>query len=404
MQRPKSKPALETITIAEKLLSETFGHPVYLGDAEDLGGGKLAQVYRFNVLDAPSDAPASVIVKQVRSTAEVIYAPDSAREPAWTFFNDWASLKFLSSNTDGDSLSPKFLAGDRATGLFVMEDLGTGMRLDHFLLGHDPLAAENALIEYAALHGRLHALTFGKQKNFVRIRKSLGPHVEESGYYTYDWLAPAFYKTTELLGIAPMRGVDAELALLKQSLLYPGPFLTYTQGDTCPDNCLFVNSIWRLLDFEGGMFDAALKEGVYGRMHFPTCWCVYRMPEYIPLRMEAAYRAELAKGCPAASDDTLFYHAVVEACIYWMLAWEGMHMFSLAARLETDRYLVAATDRQRLLMRFEDAAQATEAFGHLEAIGTTARAIATKLRTLWPEADAVPYYPAFRKEAETCSD
>ena len=35
--------------------------------------------------------------------------------------------------------------------------------------------------------------------------------------------------------------------------------------------------------------------------------------------MEIAYRAELAKGCPEAADDTLFFRSVVEACAYWAI-------------------------------------------------------------------------------------
>lgn len=136
-----------------------------------------------------------------------------------------------------------------------------------------------------------------------------------------------------------------------------------------------------------------LLEGVYGRMHFPTCWCVYRLPEQIPLRMEAAYRAELVKGCPAASDDRLFYHAVADACTFWMLDW--YHEFPLSDLLTKDRMIVTSTVRQRLLVRAAVLAQVTEEVGHMEAIGATVRAIATKLRALWPEADTLPYYPAF---------
>ena len=151
----------------------------------------------------------------------------------------------------------------------------------------------------------------------------------------------------------------------------------------------------RLLDFEGGMFSHALKEGVYGRIHFPTCWCVYRMPEHVPLRMEEAYRAELVKGCPAAADDRLFYRAVVDACALWMLDW--YHEFPLAQLLEQDRMIVTSTVRQRFLMRSEILARTTEEFGHLEAFGETVRAIATKLSEVWtPDEYAMPYYPAFR--------
>jgi hypothetical protein len=128
----------------------------------------------------------------------------------------------------------------------------------------------------------------------------------EDGTFTYEWLAPTLYRAAEVLGVTPARGVEQEVAALKASLLHPGPFLSLIQGDSCPDNCLFIGSTPRLVDFEDGLFDHALKEGVYGRMHFPTCCYVYRLPEPLPHRMEAAYRVELIRGCPEASDDRLF--------------------------------------------------------------------------------------------------
>ena len=416
MARTKTQASQETIALAEKLLSETFGGCIRLDDGDDLGGSKRSLVYRFKILDGPGDAPASVIVKQAHSTADAAYQPDSPTLPAWTLFNDWASLQFLNQLPNVEKLAPQFYCGDRASGLFIMEDLGSGLRLDQLLQGDDAVAAESALIEFAAIHGRLHAMTIGMEDEFLRIREMLGPSKDDSDYYDYTWLAATLHDTVALLDIKLAKGADAELAALAVAMQHPGPFLAFTQGDSCPDNCLYIGSALSsetsqgehtkaqgtkmqaqtdlcLLDFEGGMFRHALVEGVYGRMHFPTCWCVYRLPKQIPSRMEAAYRAELVKGCPAASDDRLFYHAVAEACALWMLDW--YHEFPLSELLEEDRKIVTSTVRQRLLVRSDTLAQVTEEAGHMEAIGATVRAIATKLRTLWPEADALPYYPAF---------
>ena len=418
MSRPKTPPSQETITIAERLLTQTFGSTIRLDGGDNLLGSDRSKVYRFQVLGGQGNAPTSVIVKQANSTSDAAYDPNSATIPAWTLFNDWAALQFLEQFTTSHTarLAPQFYCGDRASGLFIMEDLGSGKRLDQLLLGDDPLVAESALVEYAAVHGRLHALTVGRQEEFLHQRKALGPVEYETDYYDYTWLAPTLDSTANLLDIVPQQGTDAELATLTATLLNPGPFFAFNQGDSCPDNCIYPDMVplnnvrpdhiretgqakmgmpsLSLLDFEGSKFKHALVEGVYGRMHFPTCWCVYRLPEHLPLRMEAAYRAELIKGCPAAADDTLFYHAVAEACALWMLDW--YHEFPLATLLEKDRMIVTSTVRQRLLARSEILAQVTEEIGHMEAIGATVRAIATKLRTYWPEMEPLPYYPAFR--------
>jgi hypothetical protein len=77
--------------------------------------------------------------------------------------------------------------------------------------------------------------------------------------------------------------------------------------------------------------------------------------------------------------------------IFW-----NYHEFPLPALLEKDRNIVTSTVRQRLLLRSAILAKTTEELGHMEAIGAIVRAIAEKLRVSWPEADRIPYYPAFR--------
>lgn len=145
MPKPKMPASLETITIAEKLLSEEFGGRVRLNEGDDLGGSNRTQIYRFRVLEGPGDVPATVIVKQTHSTADAVYHPDTATIPAWTFLNEWASLQFLSQVSANEvPFGPKFYLGDRATGLLIMEDIGEGRRLDYFLLGDDPVAIEQA--------------------------------------------------------------------------------------------------------------------------------------------------------------------------------------------------------------------------------------------------------------------
>ena len=74
-----------------------------------------------------------------------------------------------------------------------------------------------------------------------------------------------------------------------------------------------------MLDFEFARVGHALLDGVYGRVPFPTCWCIGQLPEHVTQVMERAYRTELAQGCPAARDDAHYARAVAEACAYWMI-------------------------------------------------------------------------------------
>lgn len=102
-------PILETMVTTERLLSETFGVRVRLGEPNDLGGSRRTKVYRFRLFDPVGNLPASVIVKQAYSTTESIYSPDLPTMPAWTFFNDWASLQFLNQLGSLSRLQVTFL-------------------------------------------------------------------------------------------------------------------------------------------------------------------------------------------------------------------------------------------------------------------------------------------------------
>lgn len=385
------EPALTTEVLAERVLAEYFGGPVRLGEGRDLGGSNRSKVGRFSILEGPASVPASVIVKRVSlETFDV----ETGVDAAWMLFNDWASLQFLRTLETPVPFAPAFYSGVREAGLFVMEDLGDGTRLDHLLLGNDTQAAEAGLLEYAEIHGRLHALSIGRQEKYRGIREALGPDNPSAIHASYDWLFPTLHSMAEQLGVPLQPGVDEDLTQLATTLSEPGPFYTFKQTDAAPDNCLWHDGHLRLIDFEGARYAHALLEGTYCRMPFPTCWCVYRIPEAIMQRAENAYRAELARACPAASDDTLFYHGVAEACIYWSLSFHAW-MRPLEEMLVQDHHSVALTDRQRSLLYVQAAARASEEFNHLRALGTTLRSIADELATRWPEAVEPPYYPAF---------
>lgn len=277
----------DTRRVAEQVLGATLGEPVRLGIPTMLQ--ERSNVFRFAVLDGPAHAPASVVVKRAREP----YDPEASAfpAPAWMLFNNWAGLQLL--DDVAPCLAPRFLGGDRAAGLVVLEDFGAATGLHDLLLGTDTGAAEQGLMDFATLLGTMHARTTGRQADFDRMRTELGPS-PRTEFHSYAWLDEAFTKATETLEIAPAPGAAEELQHVIAAMRDPGPFLAYTHGDPCPDNCLYVDGELRLIDFDIGEYRHALRDGVYGRIHFPTCWCVNRIPAPIIKRMEAAYRAALA--------------------------------------------------------------------------------------------------------------
>jgi hypothetical protein len=292
-------------------------------------------------------------------------------------------------------VAPRFYTADHAHGLVVLEDLDQGQGLGPPLLGSDASEAEAALVQIAELLGRMHSRTVGKRAEFDRLRDSLAPRQKDAAYETYEWLSNGIREAARALEVPLVPGTEADLSTVIATIRDPGPFLAYTHGDPCPDNFLKTHDQIKLIDYEFGDFRHALTDGVYGRIHFPTCWCVNRIPPLIVERMEVAYRTALAEGCPAARNDMLFERAVVIGCAYWvctMFDW-----YRVPALLDSPIQWGTATVQQRVLLRADIFANLTMQRGYLQALGATVGELAIKLRAQLPrEAHTMPFYPPFR--------
>ena len=191
--------------------------------------------------------------------------------------------------------------------------------------------------------------------------------------------------------------LDSEINACLKLWRDQGSFHAFIHSDPCPDNCLVSGQGFKLLDFEFGQFGFALWDGAYARSHFPTCWCVNRIPPQIVERVEIVYREQLIQGCPPAADDKQFGAAVVASClcaVFMTLRGE------LPKLLEQDDEWGIATQRQRVLVRLKALSEATQRWNHSPALGTAAQQLAAALGQLWlNEMDEMPLYPAFSEVA-----
>jgi len=285
---------------------------------------------------------------------------------------------------------------DMRTGMifFVLEDLGPHRSLVEPLLEEDATSAATALLALVTCLGNLHGSTRGQSARFESLWHNLNP---KSGVLA--WAGAEFYERTkeleaglERLGVRVEASFRQELETVSNTMERPGPFLTYIHSDPCPDNVFFLGEDVRLIDFEFGRFGHALIDATYGRMMFPTCWCANRLPHAVIAQMEAAYRAELVKGCPEAQEDRVFEPALVRVCAFWLLNTLGWHLDSA---LKEDRKWGIATIRPRLLARIEGFLAIARQLGQLPAVRGTAERLLDVLRERWPEARPLPLYPAF---------
>lgn len=400
---------------AERMLTEMFGGPVRLGALQSLRDKYRNRVLRCPVIGGPAGVPASVIVKAAVGEGEHAFDPakDDLGDTAWRFFNEWAGTRFLNEvGGNGPALCARLLGGDKATGLLVLEDLGERACLADRLQGNDPEAAALALLRYAASLGRLHARTVGRENEWRQTRRALGGSETTREREGVRWLrenVEPLRKQLDALGIAPAPGWDDEIAQVQQTLDDPGPWNAFSPSDTCPDNHRLPEvpgGYLRFFDFEFGGFRHALLDAAYFFAPFPTCWCVNRLPGDLPPKMEAAYRAELARGggFAAGGDDVRFDHDLACACAYWTVASVSWSLEKALGAGDNDKKWGLSTHRQRHPLRLDNFSNLAEERGHLPALAQTVRALAGKLRELWPADEAdMPFYPPFRASAAPTS-
>lgn len=391
----------ELLAGAERVLADRWGAAVRLGDVRRLSEPRRRNLLlRCGVLDGPLRAPSSVILKRARRRR---YDPDDPNSrPAMGLFRDWAGLEFLSSLDPKLKACPKFHGGDREAGFFIMEDLGVSQDLDHVLTCGSAEQARHALTLLAESLGRMHALTAGRNDQYQQIRDALGPgdqmHRHRLAAHARDY-ASLLARQCEKLGVEVASGFIEDVETVAAAMAEPGPFLTYTHADACPDNSLLVDKRICLIDYEFGSFRHALLDGVYGWIRFPTCWCVRDIPEPVVAEMETAYRQELVKGCPAAADDAQYFRGVADACAYWMLETLA-HLLERAMLYEEPKG--TSTNRQRILVRLAAFIQVADRGGHLESLQQTLASLLEELRSRWRE--NMPQYDAFDVPAEISED
>jgi hypothetical protein len=371
----------------EVLLSEVWGGAVALEHAEgDLSG--RGHVHRLVVRAAPPMSPGTVVVKKTSDRGGEKYDPTSDNWVTTTFFNEWASLQLL-TELCAEPPGPRLYGGSVAQGFLVMEDLGKGPRLDDALLGSDPGFATETLVALFETMGRMHAATIGKRARFEEILSSLRPP-RPMPDETEGTLA-AIAEVLQALGVTGAPRFRDELAAILDPTATTFDGLRH--GDPCPDNCHWVGGRVRLLDFEHGRFRNVFGDACYPRVHFPTCWCIGRLPEQVSSQALAAYRRAL----DPRLDDATFERELTDASVRWVWTqlgrWHGMEA------LQEDRTWGLATVRQRIVFRLGLLGEMLERNGLHPAIAETTRRALEACEGRWPELPPMPLYRAFSPPA-----
>jgi hypothetical protein len=324
--------------------------------------------------------PSTMIVKWLRED------PRGFRVDPEQQLTEYAALRFLDDL--GLPLAPRVLAADLPASVLVLEDLAPRVPLLALLAAHphDP-AATAGLVEFAAITGRLHAATTGRDVEYYRRRLEHGPVdpvVERRRFFT-PWadvraLAGA-------LDVALTGGVEGDIVRALRELAEPGPFLAFSNGDAGVNNFLVAGGTGgRLIDFEFAGYRHALSD--IACLYVPgPMWMTLADPSADGT--EDAYRATVSEAIPEVGDDPRYGMGVGSAVLVYAL-------FRLTRLDLLDGRAPGEDSRLQMVSTLEAAAATAMRFGVHPHLASWARRAADRLRRRWPDADvdlaAMPAY------------
>ena len=358
------------------------------------------RLWRCHLHAAGGPAPETLIIKQVKPEG---YSPtDPASWNTDRFFRDWAGAQFLSAVAREEGHGPAFYGGDVERGFIILEDMGEHTSLVEPLLKGDAAAATQALLAFARRLGRMHVSSLGEEERYREFQRRLSPvwadidvpTPEKSSEERAKWRAE-FTDICAHLGVEAGDVATRELEDALTHLTEPGSFHTFLHGDPCPDNVFYGAPELRLIDFEFSEFGHALRDGLYARLPFPTCWCANTVPFEVVQQIESAYRAELAVACPQILDEARFEQ---ESCVVAAFWTHNIMRWDLEGALKQEEKWGIAGTRDRLLSRIMMFLDTAHNAHQMPALCEVYAKILDQLQSLWPDATPLPIYPAFRVE------
>ena len=350
----------------EGVLAAAFGSPVTIGAVERIAPWFVA---RLTLEDRPAGTAETVILKWPRSN-DMQWRTDGVRT-----IRERIALEFLEERAPG--CAPRVVAADDDAPFLVVEDMSPCAVLWDLLAHNDPRAFEG-MREFAAAMGTLHARTVGADHDYYPRVAGLDAATIAADRRrvigeTWDWSLPPLPDVDRLRTAR----VDADVALLVETLLQPSPFDAFTNGDSGANNFLVTADGGRIIDFEGAGFRHALIDAAC--LHVPgPMWMTVADP--VPTGVANVYRGAIVEAIPAATDDRVYGIGLAGGCL--AMAIERLELFR-----RRDERPPGHESRAQMISALEAAVRAATHFRAFPHLSGWASGVAEMLRARWPESN-----------------
>ncbi|MBF6354382.1 kinase [Nocardia higoensis] len=381
--------AADVVSAAQQLLTKRMGAPVKLSDPIELSGSGRTTVLRVRVAENSYSLPRTLILKQVRGTAQERatggLAPGVAGVDS-AFLREAVSYQFTTSLGRDHRPGAYLIAYSLPDRLLILSDLGENAGMTAALRSGNKTTTRNALMAFAQALGRMHAATVGREADFVALLRRV------NGVHRVDGIAQqAESSVVEVprllqreLGLE-VPGEFAERIVRGNRLFSAGRHRAFSPSDLCPDNIMINNDGARFLDYEWGGFRDATLDIAYALVSFPGCLCDIELSRDRARQMVDAWRAEVVGVFPALADDDVLAERILEARLIWV--WLTTYWFLPAdhARIAAAREHGLSTPRSAALInRWAALAEDARCSGD-DLVGDFADEVSAMLEERWAE-------------------
>ena len=264
-----------------------------------------------------------------------------------------------------------------------------------------PRQQPRGALSFARSLGLLHTQTFWREPYTAANQASL-PHDLKPIQKRWEQVKASAAQ----LGLPTPQGVDQDIAEIVKTLADTSAYIALSSGDPSVVNCKVINGQVSFLDFEEACLRPALVDAAVLHFLYPTGGPSWQVPRGMALQLESVYRAELARVCPAATEDASSYGGIAAAGAAWMIL-RMARLPLVDAGPDRDPWQLLPPDwsgpiparsrRRQLVAIVETWIGLAGRANSLCALATWCESVTGALRDRWPEAsEEFPFYPAFK--------